>query len=101
MTGIGANQPFLRAGRPWLLTVLAGVLLLQASPVLGCSTCFGQSDSPLAEGMNMGILCLLGVLAAVLSGVAGFFIYLARRSSRVLAGVPGRALQETSIDVQQ
>jgi hypothetical protein len=50
-----------------------------------CAACFGRSDSKLAEGMNMGIFSLLLVVLLVLSGVAAFFIYLARRAS-TLAG---------------
>ena len=47
--------------------------------------CFGQSDSPLAKGVNMGVLFLLGTIIAVLVGFASFIIYLARRA-RVFAG---------------
>lgn len=45
-----------------------------------CVTCFGRSDSPLAEGMNMGILSLLGVVLAVLAALTCFFVHLGRRS---------------------
>jgi hypothetical protein len=50
-----------------------------------CAVCFGRSDSPLAQGMNMGILSLLVVILSVLVACAGFFVHLARRSAR-LAG---------------
>jgi hypothetical protein len=52
---------------------------------LACPVCFGQSDSPLAKGVNMGVLFLLGTITAVLVGFASFMIYLARRA-RVFAG---------------
>jgi maltodextrin utilization protein YvdJ len=45
-----------------------------------CAACYGQSDSPMAQGMNWGIFALLGVISVVLSGIAGFFIYVAKRS---------------------
>ena len=45
-----------------------------------CPVCFGQSDSPLAQGVNMGVLFLLGTITAVLIGFAGFMVYLARRA---------------------
>jgi hypothetical protein len=60
-----------------------GSLLLAPSPLLACATCFGKSDSPLAKGMNMGILSLLGFITAVLLAVAGFFVFLARKSAAV------------------
>jgi len=50
-----------------------------------CATCFGRSDSSLAQGLNMGILFLLGVLLVVLGGLVAFFIYLARRAAAVEA----------------
>ena len=51
--------------------------------LLACAACYGQSDSPMAAGMNWGILSLLTVMAVVLGGVSAFFIYLAKRSARV------------------
>ena len=48
--------------------------------LVACAVCFGQSDSPMAWGTNMGIFLMLGVTAAVLTGFASFFIYLIRRA---------------------
>ena len=53
--------------------------------VSACAACFGQSDSPMAKGMNMGIFSLLFVVVFVLGGIAAFFIYLAKRSVTVAA----------------
>jgi uncharacterized membrane protein len=53
-----------------------------AFPAQACATCFGASDSPMAQGMNLGILSLLGVIGFVLMGVVAFFGYLAWRVSR-------------------
>jgi hypothetical protein len=47
--------------------------------MLACSVCFGQSDSPLAQGTNMAIFFMLGVTGVMLASFAGFFIYLIRR----------------------
>jgi hypothetical protein len=62
-----------------------------------CAACFGQSDSPMAKGMNMGIFSLLFVVVFVLTGVAAFFIYLVKRSSALAAAasepVPPQAEQ--------
>ncbi len=73
--------------RTTFLTVIA-LALLQASsePVLACAACFGKSDSNLAQGMNMGIFALLLVITSVLCGVAGFFVYVARRSAQMESG---------------
>lgn len=52
--------------------------------LFACSVCFGQSDSPLAQGTNMAIFFMLGVTGVMLASFAGFFIYLIRRK-RVFA----------------
>jgi hypothetical protein len=44
--------------------------------------------------MNMGILALLGFIGAVLCGIAGFFIFLGRRSAQVSARAAATSLAE-------
>jgi hypothetical protein len=71
-----------------LTRVLFIVALLAAcapESLLACATCFGKTDSPLAEGMNMGIFSLLGVVLFVLSGFAAFIIFIARRGAAYAA----------------
>jgi hypothetical protein len=65
-----------------LLAPAAVFWALHPQGLFACAACFGKSDSPMARGMNMGIFSLLAVVVTVLSGVAGFFIYLARRSAQ-------------------
>jgi hypothetical protein len=67
-------------------------LLLLAAPrlALACPVCFGQNDSPLAKGVNMGIFFMLGIVSLMLSGFAGFFVYLSRRA-RLAAKQEGAA----------
>ncbi len=50
---------------------------------MACAACSGQSDSPMAKGMNAGIYALLGVIGTVLCAAATFFVFLARRSAAV------------------
>ena len=61
----------------------ASVLALAMQPRLlwACAACYGQDSGPMAQGMNWGILSLLGIIVTVLAGVAGFFVYLANRSA--------------------
>ena len=73
--------------------VMAAVLAMLSEPaVLACTACFGQSDSSMAKGMNMGIFALLLVIASVLCGIAGFFMYLAKRSSELESAHGARSL---------
>jgi hypothetical protein len=60
-------------------TALASLLALPALAA-ACPVCFGQSDSPAAQAVNMGILILLGITMSVLVAFAAFFVYLARRA---------------------
>jgi hypothetical protein len=65
-----------------LFIILAGGAVLAApARALACAACFGASDSPLAEGMNWGILVLLGVIGCVLAAITAFFIFIARKSA--------------------
>ena len=65
--------------------ILFSSLLSLPHSLQACAACFGQSDSPLAEGMNMGILSLLVVVVSVLGGIAGFFVYLVKKSAAAAA----------------
>ncbi len=73
--------------------VLFAVVLLAVPRVaLACPVCFGQTDSPLANATNLGILVLLGVVGMVLSGFGAFIVHLNRRGRLVMAnGVPANA----------
>jgi heme/copper-type cytochrome/quinol oxidase subunit 2 len=75
----------LRALRTTALAALLSAFAAHPNAVWACAACYGQSDSPMARGMNWGIFSLLGVVVLVLGGVAGFFIYLARKAADVSA----------------
>lgn len=66
--------------------------LLVAAPrvALACPVCFGQSDSPMAKAVNIGIFFMLGIVAVMLTAFASFFIYLSRRA-RMVAKQEGTA----------
>jgi hypothetical protein len=65
--------------------ICASVLaLLAMSPAaFACATCYGASDSPLAQGMNWGILTLLGFIGTVLFGIVAFFVHVGVKSARL------------------
>ena len=88
--------------RPCLL--LAALAMATApQSLLACATCFGKSDSDLANAMNWGILSLLAVVVFVLGGIGAFFIYLARRDAMTASAetaVP-ETLPETSEPIQR
>ena len=85
----------MRAVRNAVRAVATMALVAAPRVVLACPVCFGQSDSPLAKGVNMGVLFLLGTITAVLIGFASFMIYLARRA-RVFAEDSVDSVRETA-----
>ena len=56
---------------------------LAPSTAQACAACFGQSDSPMAKGMNAGIFALLAVITSVLFIIALFFAYILRRAAKL------------------
>ena len=68
-----------------LLSILSLALVLHPRALHACAACYGASDSPIAKGMNWGIMSLLVVVGCVLGGVASFFVYLASRSATAAA----------------
>jgi len=63
--------------------LVLALLLALPRAALACPVCFGQTDSPLANAMNLGILAMLVVVGGVLAAFASFFIYLMRRARMV------------------
>ena len=63
-----------------LIPLITLVMVAAPRVALACPVCFGQSDSPLAKGVNMGIYFLLATIGGVLVAFAVFMIYLARRA---------------------
>jgi hypothetical protein len=70
---------------PWVCGFLVLAVALNPTSLQACAACYGQSDAPMAAGMNWGILSLLGVVVMVLGSIAAFFVYLARRSATIAA----------------
>jgi O-antigen/teichoic acid export membrane protein len=66
---------------------LSGLLALGAlgapSDALACAVCLGNSQSSLRDGMNAGILALLGFVLFMIVSFAVFFIYLWRKARSV------------------
>lgn len=85
----GSLRYFCLAGAACLASLAPG-------SVMACAACYGQSDSPMAAGMNWGIVTLLGVIVGVLGGIAACFILLARRLSRLSGATTEAALQASA-----
>jgi heme/copper-type cytochrome/quinol oxidase subunit 2 len=64
---------------PKLLIAALAFAGFAPSPVFACAACYGKTDSALANGMNWGILTLLGVVLTVLTCIALFFVHIVRK----------------------
>ena len=66
------------------VAVLITVAVLGAAePAMACPVCFGQSDSPMAQGMNNGIFFLLGIIGTVQIGFVALFVSFRRRGKEL------------------
>ena len=63
--------------------LLAALLALVPAAARACAVCFGASDSKLTEGMNAGILALLGFVALVQVGFIALFLRFRHRSKKL------------------
>lgn len=73
-----------------IVALMLGLLLGAPAHVLACPACVGTTDSPLATGMNLGILTLVGVTVTMLLAMGAFFVHLARRARRTPVLAPRR-----------
>ena len=70
----------------YFLLMLAAIFL--PAKIFACAACGsanGQIDSPLADGMNLGILTLMVFIVTVLAGFLAFFIHIIRKSEALAA----------------
>ena len=71
---------------PALLIGLAS--LLAAQPALACSVCVGgDPNASMNQGLQAGMLVLLGVAGVVLTGVASLSLFWMRRAAQLRAQV--------------
>jgi hypothetical protein len=54
-----------------------------AQPVMACSVCYGDPNSPMTKGVEAGVLVLLGVVGTVLLLLASLLLFWMRRAARL------------------
>ncbi len=64
-----------------LLICLAAISIAQ--PVIACSVCYGDPNSPMTKGVEAGVLVLLGVVGGVLMLVASLLLFWVRRAANL------------------
>ena len=73
-----------------LATLVAVVTLAISHPALACSVCFGDPNSAMNQGVQAGMLVLLGVIGGVLGLLASLMIFWMRRAAQLNAEVEAR-----------
>ena len=68
-------------------TALMAVWLMTPRLTWACPVCLGDPNSPMAIGASWGVLVLLGIIAGMFSALAGFFLYLMKRSRLAIGDV--------------
>ncbi len=53
-----------------MLARLIIITILTANILFPCAVCYGNPDSPMAQGMNMGVLTLMGFIVFILCIIA-------------------------------
>ncbi len=74
------NVCFSRLAPRLLFFAGLSVILLHSRFAQACAVCYGAADAPMTNGMNMGILTLLGTIGTVLLGFVTFFLFLLKRA---------------------
>ena len=79
------------------LLLAALFVALVPAKLFACAACYGGNiDSPMTEGMNWGILTLLGVIVPVLGAFLTFLIYAIRKSEALTAAAERKNSPEPS-----
>ena len=59
------------------------ILLSFISFIFPCAVCYGDPNSPMSHGMNMGILTLLFVVVSILFFIVAFILSLYFKSKKM------------------
>ena len=59
------------------------IFIIFINTAFSCAVCYGDKDSPMSHGMNMGILTLLIVIGFVLSMIVLFILSIYFKSKKL------------------
>jgi len=66
-----------------MLAKLIPIIILLSSVVFPCAVCYGNPESPMSHGMNMGVLTLLGFIGFVLCVVVYSIVSISIRTKNI------------------
>ena len=66
-----------------MLAKFFSIIILFPSIVFPCAVCYGNPESPMSHGMNMGVLTLLGFIGFVLCVVVYSIVSISIRTKNI------------------
>ena len=66
-----------------MLAKFISIIILLSNVIFPCAVCYGNPESPMSHGMNMGVLTLLGFIGFVLCVVAYSIITISIRTKNI------------------
>jgi len=67
-----------------MLIKFISIIILFSSVLFPCAVCYGNPDSPLTHGMNMGVLTLMGFIGFILCMVLFSIFSISARTKKLL-----------------
>jgi hypothetical protein len=67
-----------------MLVKFISIIILFSSVLFPCAVCYGNPDSPLIDGMNMGVLTLMGFIGFILCMVLFAIFSISNRTKNIL-----------------
>ena len=67
-----------------MLVKFIPIIILFSNVLFPCAVCYGNPESPMSHGMNMGVLTLLGFISFILCMVLFSIFSISIRTKKIL-----------------
>ena len=67
-----------------MLVKFISIIIILSDVLLPCAVCYGNPESPMSHGMNMGVLTLLGFIGFILFMVLFSIFCISIRTKKIL-----------------
>ena len=67
-----------------MLVKFISIIIILSDVLLPCAVCYGNPESPMSHGMNMGVLTLLGFIGFILCMVLFSIFSISIRTKKIL-----------------
>jgi hypothetical protein len=67
-----------------MLVKFISIIIILSDVLLPCAVCYGNPESPMTHGMNMGVLTLMGFISFILCMVLFSIFSISIRTKKIL-----------------